>query len=269
MAAASRSALVVTLVRAHLTSAGVVDDPYAIRMLPPSWQRTATVMRLPGLRPLLLREPSQPYLAARTLVFDRFVQDALDDGIDQVVIVGAGYDSRAWRLARPDVTFYEIDQPATQASKRALAPEGGPRFVSSDVTDPGLRDQLLAAGFRPERLSAFALEGLAVYLEEQQVADLLKILVDLGHTGSRLAISFEQGFKRQPITRRVAKVVYRQTGETTYFRLPAEDAPGFLTKAGWTVDRALRAPELNREYLDRTPMPTPTRTDSHIVTATR
>jgi methyltransferase (TIGR00027 family) len=123
----SSSAVNVALVRAHLTSLGVVDDPYARQMLPPNHRRVASALQLPGLR--RLGQSSFPYLAARTLLFDRFVRDALDGGVRQVVVLGAGFDSRAWRLARPGVTFFEVDQPATQADKRTRAPDGGPVYV--------------------------------------------------------------------------------------------------------------------------------------------
>ncbi len=183
--------------------------------------------------------------------------------------MGAGYDSRSWRMARPDVIFYEVDQPATQASKRARAPRGGPVYVSADVTDPRLGEHLVGAGFQPGQRSAFVLEGLAVYLEGQQVADLLTTLGELGHSGSRLAVSLERGFERQPVTRLVARAVYRRSGETRYFRLPVEDAPAVLDKAGWTVDRVLTAPDLRSEFLDETPMPVLPATSAFIATATR
>jgi methyltransferase (TIGR00027 family) len=268
MAVASRSAVMVTLVRCHLTWMGVVDDPYAMQMLPPNGRRAAAAFRLPGLR-RVAQHHTLPYLAARTLVFDRFVREALDDGIRQVVIVGAGYDSRSWRMARPDVTFYEVDQPATQALKRARAPQDGPVYVAADVTDPGLRELVVGAGFRPDQRSAFVLEGLAVYLEEQQVADLLRGLAELGHDGSRLAVSFERGFERRPGTRLLAEVVYRRSRETKYFRLDAADAPTLLEEAGWTVDRMITASELRSDYLEGTPMEGLPETRAFIATATR
>ena len=90
----------VALARTHLTSLGVVNDPYARQMLPPNHRRVAAALQLPGLR-RLGRYSTVPYLAARTLFFDTFISDALDDGLLQVVVLGAGYDSRAWRMARP------------------------------------------------------------------------------------------------------------------------------------------------------------------------
>src|SRR5262249_56890053 len=59
------------------------------------------------------------YLAARTSFFDRVVVRALDGGMRQVVVAGAGYDGRALRYAKPGVRWFEIDHPDTQHDKRA------------------------------------------------------------------------------------------------------------------------------------------------------
>jgi methyltransferase (TIGR00027 family) len=247
----SRSAANVALARAHLTWLGVVDDPYARQMLAPDRRRVAGALRLPGLR-LAGRHSSFPYLAARTLFFDRFVRSALDDGIPQVVVVAAGYDSRAWRLARPGATFFEVDRPATQDDKRARAPAGGPVCVSADVTDHRLPAWLTAAGLRSDEPAAFIMEGLAVYLTRDDTAGLLARLADLASAGSRLAVSFESGFQRRPVSRAVSRVHYRRSGEHWRFRLPAEDAPAFLARAGWTITALLTASDLGTEYLGGT-----------------
>src|ERR1700722_11461173 len=112
----SRSATFVLLARAHLTWMGVVDDPYAQRMLPFGWAGVESLLRAPGLG-RLGQNRSFAYLGARTCFYDQFVANALDRGIRQVVVLGAGYDSRAWRFARPGVTFYEVDLPETQIAK--------------------------------------------------------------------------------------------------------------------------------------------------------
>ena len=184
----SRSATLVVLARAHLTWMGVVDDPYARRMLPSGWANVESILRIRGLG-RLGRNRSFAYLGARTCFYDQFVASALDRGIHQVVVLGAGYDSRAWRFARPGVTFYEVDLPLTQADKRSRAPTGGPIYVPADVTDSSLADALTDAGFLSEEPTAFTAEGLTMYLTEQQVALLLRSLSALGGPGSRLAAS--------------------------------------------------------------------------------
>lgn len=72
-------------------------------------------------------------------------------------------------MAREGVTFFEVDQPATQADKRARAPEGGPVYVPADATDPRLTDKLSEAGFQPQEPTAFMVEGLTIYLTKDDV----------------------------------------------------------------------------------------------------
>jgi O-methyltransferase involved in polyketide biosynthesis len=64
------------------------------------------------------RGPQFHYLAARTSFFDNQTLEALDAGLAQVVIVGAGYDGRALRFRKSGVRFLELDHPSTQRDKR-------------------------------------------------------------------------------------------------------------------------------------------------------
>ena len=125
----SSSAQVVTCCRAVLTSMGALDDSFARGMLRGPYRAVAgALVHRPFRR--LARSPTLAFLAARTCFFDDAVTAALDANVQQVVIVGAGYDSRAWRLARPGARFFEVDHPATQRDKRTRAPVGdGPTFV--------------------------------------------------------------------------------------------------------------------------------------------
>nr|WP_228122348.1 class I SAM-dependent methyltransferase [Saccharothrix syringae] len=149
---------------------GVLDDPLAEAMPRPRW---ALVARAPRPRPFARwgRNSAFTLVAARPLGHDDAVRRALDDGVRQVVV--AGYDSRAWRLARPGVRFFEVDHPATQADKRRRAPAGGPRYVpvdlAADPLDRALREAVL-----------FVVEGLTPYLTEPRVRALLTALARLG-----------------------------------------------------------------------------------------
>jgi methyltransferase (TIGR00027 family) len=86
----------------------------------------------------------------------------------QVVVIAAGYDSRSWRMACAGVTFFEVDQPATQADKRAKAPEGGPVYVTADHRPPAA-DELAEVGFRSQEPTAFTVEGLTTHFPNHQV----------------------------------------------------------------------------------------------------
>ncbi len=96
--------------------------------------------------------------------------------MSQVVIGAAGYDGRAFRYAKPGVSWFELDHPSTQADKLAgLAhlgvQSGHVRFVAADFASDPVAERLLDAGLDPKSPSLFLLEGVAVYLELGVLAD--------------------------------------------------------------------------------------------------
>lgn len=186
----STSAQTVAMSRAVLTAMSVIDDSLAERMLHRPQRVLAETFRLPVLKGLA-RSPTFSFLAARTRFFDEVVTAALDDGIRQVVIVGAGYDSRTWRLGRPEVRFFEVDHPATQRDKRRRAPPSdGPTYVPLDLVSDRLETGLPSAGFDPSTPAVFVLEGLIMYLPEHTVRVILTDLAGLSPPGGRLAVNF-------------------------------------------------------------------------------
>ena len=135
------------------------------------------------------------YLAARTVFFDSLAVDAIEHGVTQIIDVGAGYDARAWRLARPGVTFYEVDHPATQAAKRQVAPPASAgvdvRFIPADLVVDDVGAALLAAGFDTTESCHVLVEGVTMYLDEESVTALWHSL------GRRLR-------RRDPLCRRTS-----------------------------------------------------------------
>lgn len=229
----SRSAQGVLLIRAELSSLGVIDDPYARQMLPANGRRVLSVFEWPGMW-RVARLSTTPSLAVRTIFFDGFVRDAITAGIRQVVVLAAGYDTRAWRLAQPGITFFEVDRAPTQADKRSRAPAGGPVFVAADVTDERLVGLLGAAGVRSDEPVAFVIEGLVVYLEPAEVEGLFTRLAGFSAPRSRVGISFDSGFSNKPVMRRIMTAYYRGR-ERFRFRLAAGEIPAYLAATGWTV----------------------------------
>lgn len=254
-ARSSRSAAWVALARSVLTTRGIVHDPYARGMLGATHRMMATALSAPVLRRLGVN-PTLAFLAARTMFFDHFVRTALDAGIDQVVVLGAGYDSRAWRMGRPGVTFFEVDRPETQAVKRSRAPSGGPTYVPCDVTSPTLADALRAAGLGPDRRAAFTAEGLTMYLTEPEVRRLLTVLAGCTAPGSRLAANFGVGFEDLPPSHgrlgRLARGAVAARGEPLRFRVPVGDPLSFVAESGWRLTDRCPAQELPSRYLGHT-----------------
>lgn len=250
---ASSSAQTVALCRAHLTWMGALDDVLADSMLHARSKMIARALRywpLTGLG----RSPTLSFLAARTRFFDEAVTVALDEGIQQVAVIGAGYDSRAWRMARPAVRFFEVDHPATQHDKKQRAPAGGPCYVASDLRVDRLVESLPASGFDGAIPTVFVVEGLTMYLPKAVVATVLSDLSRVAAAGSRLAVNFtvRGGGSVSPVSRAVAKAVrttWRLRGEPVHGWVDPTALPGLLSTAGWDLREAVIAPDLAARYL--------------------
>jgi methyltransferase (TIGR00027 family) len=120
--------------------------------------------------------PMELWVALRTAYLDAHVAHLLATGTDQVVLLGAGFDTRASRLARPGARFFEVDHPLTQAEKRGRIAElrGYPADAAEMVACDFERgddfvERLVAAGFDPGRPAAVLWEGVVAYLSEEAV----------------------------------------------------------------------------------------------------
>lgn len=118
------------MVRAGLDRRGLINDPHAASMLSGPFRFAHRIV------PKGRTTSSAAWLAARTLAVDAAVAAAFDAGIEQLVILGAGYDSRAWRLAPAGVAVFEIDHPATQLVKQARARRAPARRTSPSTYRP-------------------------------------------------------------------------------------------------------------------------------------
>ncbi len=117
--------------------------------------------------------PMETWLALRVAYLDQLVGRAVDQlSIRQIVILGAGYDTRAARLPRAGVRFFEVDHPATQASKRETL-AGLPRYPIDAATYVSCNFEredpvacLLASGLDPREPALVIWEGVVLYLPE-------------------------------------------------------------------------------------------------------
>jgi len=132
---------------------------------------------------------------ARTRLIDDWVADAAASGARQVVLLGAGFDSRAWRLpALEGLRVFEVDHPATAAEKRARMAGSGddPSRVTSvalDLDRASLGDHLTSAGFDPTKVTMVVWEGVTNYLNDAAVDAVLAWAGTLA-AGSRLIFTY-------------------------------------------------------------------------------
>ena len=129
----------------------------------------------------------------------RFIGEALERalaaGVAQVAILGAGFDSHAYRYQHTPARFFEVDRPATQAHKRQRVNDelGGPppnlTYVPVDFQHDDLEAALARHGLDAAQRTIFILEGVTMYLPEEAVRSTLRFVA--GHArGSRIVFDF-------------------------------------------------------------------------------
>jgi methyltransferase (TIGR00027 family) len=148
-----------------------------------------------------LPEASRQSFGLAFAIRARFVEDAVDDairdGLDQYVILGAGLDSFAYR--RPDLAehlaIFEVDRSASQAWKRRRLHEMGVaipasvRFVPVDLTNGALRAPLVDAGFDPKKPAIVSAIALTQYLAQPAIEEMLQLVASFA-AGSRLVTTY-------------------------------------------------------------------------------
>jgi methyltransferase (TIGR00027 family) len=140
-------------------------------------------------------------MGIRTKYFDEYLLAAVQAGVQQVVILASGLDSRAYRLPWPDgVTVYEIDQPQVIEFKtRTLAGLGAEPTANRRTVPIDLRADwpaaLRAAGLDTDAPTAWLAEGLLIYLPSEAQDRLFDNITALSVPGSAIATEYVPGLK--------------------------------------------------------------------------
>ena len=216
----------------------------------------------PGLRwaARLAERATVPGLLLHFMLRKRWIEEAvraaLAEGCEQVVVVGAGFDTLALRLAREfsRASFIEIDHPATQTSKRLAAERGSAaeniHFIAADLSRVRLHDALSGGAYRPEARSVFVIEGLLMYLTDSEVAGVFAALRELQRTGGRVVFTVMEpapdGRSAFHNATPLVRWLLSRWSEPFRSALPRDDAARFLERFGYQL-RALAAAETLRD----------------------
>ncbi len=265
--AASRTAEYVALYRALESTESrrepLFRDPFARHLLTGSRQRAFRLANVPGMRTALERYAdwrapgARTSAIGRTRFIDDIVRDEVKRGVHQLVILGAGYDSRAHRLeAIAKLPVYEVDRADTQAEKRARitvlpGARKDVRYVAVDFEKQDLATQLADAGWRADRTSLFIWEGVTNYLDAKAVATVLD-MVGLTEKGSAIVFTYiHRGVIDRTVTFEGAdKLVgsVERLGEPWRFGLVPEELHAYLAGFGLILEQDLGADEYRARY---------------------
>jgi methyltransferase (TIGR00027 family) len=227
----------------------LVFDDLALPFLPAGQRAVVRAMRWPMLRRLTIAagERAVPGVWSLIACRKRFIDDKLDEvmgSIDAVVVLGAGMDTKAYRLARrSDIPVFEVDLPINIERKKAAvrrAIGGVPTSVHLVPLDFE-RDDLIATltghGYASDARTFFIWEGVMQYLTEDAVRATLGAL-QAAPSGSRLAFTYVRKDFIDGVNMYGASMLYRrfrQRQQAWRFGLAPEEVAEFVAQYGWRL----------------------------------
>lgn len=264
----SRTAQSMALFRALETVApmvegGAVRDPFARAFLPRYMKTAVTLARIPALAGRILRyidgraAGARTSGVARTALIDHWIQEALDTGASQLVILGAGFDCRSLRLdALAGTDIYELDRPEMLDRKDHVLNGRAARLKLSYVPIDFMKDDfgalLKAAGLKTDVETLFLWEGVTNYLDDRAVRKVLATINRLMQAPTRMIFTYvdkkavdgtweEPGFAA--LRQQLAK-----WGEPWTFGIAPAKLAAYLAKQGFSLKDDLDAPAYRALY---------------------
>ncbi|MCA9599053.1 MAG: class I SAM-dependent methyltransferase [Myxococcales bacterium] len=251
---ASQTAVMVAMGRAiaHRSSTLPLTDPTALPLLPDDAQkqveRFEPTVPPKGVRARFrwehLRRQAR-MMTARTIALDDAIRQA---AAPQLVILGAGLDGRAWRMAElAPATVFEVDHPDSQRDKRARVfglsrAARDVRFVSVDFAKDDLEQSLAAAGHDPSLPTTWLWEGVVMYLDAAAIDATLSVVKRRSAVGSRIAVVYHS----PGLLLWLVRPMVRRLGEPIRSVHTPEGMRRLLEKHGFEVTRDQGLPELGR-----------------------
>jgi methyltransferase (TIGR00027 family) len=242
------------------------EDRFAMEFLPAAYRAIVRISRVPLIGPTLLalRERRIPGVMGSVLCRTRFIDDTLRDamasGVQQVAILGAGFDSRAYRIPGANrIPVFEVDHPATQAWKRdrikrvRVEVPSHVIFVPLDFQRQEPEGAMTEAGFRAGRRSLFIWEGVTQYLDAESVDSVFRYISRAAAPRGRIVFTYVNrglidGSVRMEGDRKLLSEVERQ-GEPWLFGIHPAELAGYLEARGFKLTEDVGAADYRSRYL--------------------
>lgn len=203
---------------------------------------------------------TQNSIIARVRYFDDYFRNSIAEGIEQVVILGAGYDTRAYRIdeLKEKVKVFEVDYHNTQKVKMKKIREifgslpSHISYVDVDVGTEELFEKLMENGYEKSLKTLFIMEGLIYYLPPNGVDNLLSSIVQNSPSGSRIIFDyFPQSVVDGTCELEVGKRIHqrvKQSGEPFKFGIKEGGVENFLKERGFSQIQNVSSDDYKEAY---------------------
>lgn len=201
-------------------------------------------------------------MIARTAYFDRVFRDALNNKIPQIVLLGAGYDSRAYRYAKlNNVTkIMELDIGPTQNRKKQCLKKAQidiPEHVTLipiNFNKESIKEILEKAGYNDHKEALFLWEGVSYYLEAEAFGETLEFVSQSSHNESAIAFDYAISVSDENINQYGVKEFFlsmkeHHQDESLLFAIEEGKTESYLEQRGLEIINHLDNAEIEREFL--------------------
>ena len=242
------------------------NDPFARYCLTPPLYFAWTLARIPSIHSVITsiidsRWPgARTSGVARTRAIDDAACQALETGVQQVVLLGAGFDFRAYRLPGMErVTVYEVDHPATSVRKREVIQRvlrnlpKKIRYVGIDFNknDLDLDLELKNAGYQAALPTLFVWEGVANYLTPEAVDSTLRWCSRAAPKSQLVFTYIDRAVLSKPSsfygTEKIVQIL-QDVGERWTFGLEPAKLASYLKERGLKLESDLNATQYREQY---------------------
>ncbi len=203
------------------------------------------------------------YVTARTAFFDQLFTDALIENIPQIIILGAGYDSRPYRYVELNTNthIFELDIPITQSNKKKCLKKAGIKipeqvtFVPIDLNQVTLAFALGSSGFQNSKKTLFLWEGASYYLDPESVEKIINFFSSLTHKGNLLALDYMISINDENADEFYGARAFFQSmreehsDEALRFSINEEEIIAYLDQRGLNLVEHMDPEEIEKRYL--------------------
>lgn len=244
------------------------DDSLALVMCSPFWHAVLTNRVLTWLvvdRILGKLNPILPTIYVRARFGEDQIEKAVAQGVHQMVIIGAGYDTFAMR--RPDLspplTVYELDLEATQREKQRRMQKAGipvpahTHYVTVDLETQDLFEVLVRAGFDVTRPAIFSWFGVTYYLTHEAIRHTLQTIAGQAAPGSHILFDYMSEIEYtpapwKPLQQGCSDFVAKR-GESWISGFDPQHMETFLQELGFTQIENLKPTDVEERYMHNYP----------------
>lgn len=198
-------------------------------------------------------------IVSRVRYFDDFVKKSIDEGLEQLVIIGAGYDTRAYRIeGLKKLKVFEVDHPDTQSVKTGKIKKifnslpDHVVYVPIDLAIDKFDQKLQSSGYDQSKKTLFVLEGLLYYLPPKFVDGILSSISTKSSKGSSILFDyFPESVVNGSCELEVGRNIHNhlvEIGEPLQFGIKDGTIETFLVERGFSGVQNVSAEQYKKMY---------------------